>query len=164
MRLSWLLMLAAVVASACGGSPSRSLVSPATGPGNALSLTGSWSGSSSDTTGSDQIVCTLTQNGSTITGTMSLSDNARGMMGRGSMQGTMTGNRVTFHMNVPTGGFSGAMGPCSMGVDAVVDVSDDGRSMTGTYGGAMSGMMAGMMSQPQSCGGVMSNGRLTLTR
>jgi hypothetical protein len=82
------------------------------------------------------------------------------MMGNGSMQGTISGSTVTFHMAVPNGGFGGMMSSCSMGMDGQATMSQDGHTMTGTY----SGNMSGMMSQMQSCGGTMNNGQFTLTR
>jgi len=102
----------------------------------------------------------VTQNASAMTGTMSFSDTARFMMGSGSMQGTINGSTVTFHMAVPNGGFGGMMSPCSMSADGQAQMSADGHTMTGTYSGNMSGMMSSMA----SCGGAMSNGHFTLTR
>jgi hypothetical protein len=109
------------------------------------------------------MVWTVTQNGTSVTGTMSVSDASRNMMGTGSLQGTLMGSTATFHMSVANGGFSGAMSGCSMGVDGQATMSEDGHTMTGTYSGSMSGMMSGgMMNQP--CGGAMTNGRFTLSR
>ncbi len=106
---------------------------------------------------------TVTQNGSGLTGTMGMSDTTRSMMGNGTMTGTVNGNTVTFHMSVPTGGFSGMMSSCSMGLDGQATMSTDGHTMTGTYAGNMSGMMSGGM-MGQACGGAMNNGQFTLTR
>ena len=103
---------------------------------------------------------TLTHNGNAMTGTMNISDSGRGMMGNGSLKGTINGSTMTFHMAVPNGGFSGMMSSCSMSADGQAQMSDDGHTMTGTY----SGTMSGMMSQMKSCGGAMNNGHLTLTR
>jgi len=107
---------------------------------------------------------TVTQNGSSVSGTMGFVDTGRSMMGNGSMQGTINGSAVSFHMAVPNGGFSGMMSSCSMSVDGQATMSNDGHTMTGTYSGNMSGMMSsgGMMNQ--SCGGAMANGKFTLTR
>jgi hypothetical protein len=102
----------------------------------------------------------LTQNGSAMAGTMNISDTVRSMMGSGSMQGTVSGSAVTFHMAVPAGGFDAMMSSCSMAVDGPAQMSSDGHTMTGTYSGSMSGMM----SQMQSCGGPMNGGHFTLTR
>jgi hypothetical protein len=124
------------------------------------SVSGSWTGTSSDTSGQEMMSWTLAQNGTAMTGTMNISDNGRNMMGSGSIQGTISGSTVTFHMAVPGGGFSGMMASCSMAVDGQAQMSADGHTMTGTYAGNMSGMMSSM----QSCGAAMNNGRFTLTR
>ena len=106
---------------------------------------------------------TLSPSGDTVTGATTFSNTARGMMGNGSMQGTVGETTMTFHMTVPTGGFTGMMSPCSMGVDGQATLSSDGHTMTGTYSGSLSGMMSGGM-MGQSCGGAMNNGQFTLTR
>jgi hypothetical protein len=152
-------ILASVVVSACSAS-SSSPMSPA--PGTPVAnMAGSWSGTSADTTGQESLGWTLTQNSSAVTGTLSISDPGRGMIGNGSMQGTLSGSTLTFQMTVPNGGFSGMMAPCSMGMDGQATMSEDGHTMTGTYSGNMNGMM---MSGMQSCGGVMNSGHFTMTR
>jgi hypothetical protein len=165
MKLFGFVLLVGLLTTACGSSTS-SPVSPSSGPPpSQASMTGSWSGSSADSTGQESMTWAVTQAGTSVTGTMSFSDTGRGMMGNGSMTGTVNGGTVTFHMNVPTGGFSGAMSPCSMGMDGQATMSADGRTMTGTYSGNMSGMMAGgMMNGTQPCGAAMNNGQFTLTR
>ena len=153
-------VLISVLAAACGGS-SSSPVSPSPSPS---SVTGSWTGTSSDSTGQEKLVWNVTQTGNTMTGTMSFSDTGRSMMGSGSMQGTINGSTVSFHMAVPNGGFSGMMSSCAMSVDGQATMSDDGHTMTGTYSGNMSGMMSGGGMMNQSCGGAMTSGKFTLTR
>ena len=127
-------------------------------------MTGTWAGTSADTTGQEKMSWSVTQSGSGMTGTMSFSDTSRNMMGNGSMQGTVNGSTVTFHMSVPNGGFSGMMSSCAMSVDGQATMSDDGHTMTGTYSGNMSGMMSGGGMMNQSCGGAMTSGKFTLTR
>jgi hypothetical protein len=105
----------------------------------------------------------LTQNANAMSGTTNISDAGRSMMGSGSMQGTVSGSTMTFHMSVPNGGFSGTMSSCSMTVDGQATMSSDGHTMTGTYTGNMSGMMSGGM-MGQACGGAMNNGQFTMTR
>jgi hypothetical protein len=161
MRYLGFALLAGLVASGCGGSSSP--VSPSASSANPSTMTGVWSGTSADSTGQEKMGWTVTQNGNTMTGTMNFSDTGRNMMGNGSMQGTINGSSVTFHMSVPNGGFTGTMSSCSMGVDGQATMSNDGHTMTGTYSGSMSGMMSGGMMN-QSCGGAMNNGTLTLTR
>ncbi len=163
MKVLPLALLAALLASACGGSSSPAAPSAPPSTGNVSSMTGSWTGTSADSTGPEKMSWTVNQDGSTMTGTMSLADTGRGMMGNGTMRGTVNGGTVSFHMDVPDGGFSGMMSSCSMSVDGQATLSSDGHTMTGTYSGSMSGMMSGgMMGRP--CGGTMSNGHFTLTR
>jgi hypothetical protein len=163
MRLFGLGLLVALLTSACGGSTSSPVVPSSGAPPSQASMTGSWSGSSADSTGPESMAWAVTQDGTSVTGTMSFSDTGRSMMGTGSMRGTVNGKTVTFHMDVPNGGFSGMMSSCSMGMDGQATMSDDGHTMTGTYSGTMSGMMSGGMMN-QSCGGAMTNGHFTLTR
>jgi hypothetical protein len=134
-----------------------------TSPTTLTSLSGTWIGTSVATTGQEKLTWTLSQNANAMTGTMSLTDTSRSMMGYGSIQGTVNGSTMTFHMAVPTGGFGGTMSSCFMGVDGQATMSSDGHTMTGTYSGNMSGMMSGGM-MGQSCGDAMNNGQFTLTR
>ncbi len=158
MRYLVLALFGALAVTACGGNTSSSPVSPAS-----MSMTGAWSGTSHDTTGQETMSWNLTQSGSNVSGAMGMNDTTRSMMGNGTMTGTVNGNTITFHMSVPTGGFSGMMASCSMAIDGQATMSPDGHTMTGTYTGTMAGMMSGGM-MGQSCGGPMNNGQFTLTR
>ncbi len=151
----------AVSAAACGGAASGSPTSPSPMPPNPVqvSFAGAWAGNAVDTSGQDRMTLGITQTGTTVAGNMTVTDAMRSMMGSGSMQGTINGTKLTFHMTVPSGGFQGTMSPCSMNIDGVADMSADGLTMTGTYTGAMSGMMSMM----QSCGGTLGNGQFTMT-
>ncbi len=162
MRSLLLALVAGFAIAACGGN-AASPVSPSAAPPSSSALTGTWSGTSADTTGPETITCTLTQNGTTLSGTMAFNDSQRNMMGNGVMQATVNGQTVTFHMGVPNGGFSGMMSSCIMSADGQATISADGHTMTGTYSGSMSGMMSGGM-MGRSCGGTMGNGHFTLTR
>jgi len=170
MRSSILVVLSLLTVSACGGSTSSPAAPTSTPavmvtnpPGTLASVSGTWTGTSADTSGQEKMTWSVTQNGNAMSGTMTVSDTSRSMMGNGSMQGTISGSTVTFHMVVPTGGFSGMMSSCGMGIDGQGTMSDDGHTMTGTYAGNMSGMMSGGM-MGQSCGGAMNNGQFTMTR
>ncbi len=159
------LLLGGLIGVSCSGM-SSSMMSPSpTSPTNLTTMTGTWAGTSTDSTGQDSLSWVVTQTGASVSGTMNVSDSAIGMMGAGTMSGTVNGQTVAFHMAVPSGGFSGAMSACSMGLDGQATMSADGHTMTGTYSGTMSGMMpGGMMGQMQPCGGAMNNGQFTLTR
>ena len=163
MRRSILLVASLVAVSACGGSASSPVAPLPVSTGTLASVSGTWTGTSADTSGQEKMTWIVTQNGNAMSGAMTVSDTSRSMMGNGSMQGTISGSTVTFHMAVPTGGFSGMMSSCGMGIDGQGTMSDDGHTMTGTYSGNMSGMMSGGM-MGQSCGGAMNNGQFTLTR
>jgi hypothetical protein len=163
MRRSTVVVFSLLTVAACSGSSSSPAAPTMTSPGTLTSLSGTWTGTSADTTGQEKLSWTLSQNANAMTGTMNISDTGRSMMGTGSMQGTISGSTMTFHMTVPTGGFGGMMSSCAMGVDGQATMSSDGHTMTGTYAGSMSGMMSGGM-MGQSCGGTMNNGQFTLTR
>jgi hypothetical protein len=160
MRISILVVFSLMFMTACGGSTSGPASPTPIPPGTIASLSGTWTGVSADTSGQENMTWTVTQNGNAMTGTMNISDGGRSMMGSGSMQGTISGSSVTFHMAVPNGGFSGMMSSCSMVMDGQAQMSDEGHTMTGTYSGNVSGMMSSM----QSCGGAMNTGRFTLTK
>lgn len=160
MRTLSLVVFSFVTVTACGGSPSAPAAPTPNPSGTLTSLSGTWAGPSSDTSGPAMMTWIVSQSGSVMAGTMNISDSGRGMMGNGSLQGTINGSTVTFHMAVPNGGFNSMMSSCSMSVDGQAQMSADGHTMTGTYSGTMSGMMSRM----QSCGGAMNNGHLTLTR
>lgn len=163
MRYIGVVILAGLLASACGTSTSSPASPTTNAQTSAASVTGTWAGAASDTAGSDKLTWTLSQTGAAMTGTMTINDAGRGMMGNGTMQGTVNGSTMTFHMTVPSGGFNGTMSACAMGVDGQATMSSDGHTMTGTYSGNMSGMMSGGM-MGQSCGGGMNNGTFTMTR
>ena len=163
MRRSILVVVSLMFVTACAGTASLPAAPTPTAVATLTSLSGTWIGMSADTTGRENMTWALTQNGSAMTGTLNISDTSRSMTGNGSMQGTVSGSTVSFHMTVPSGGFSGTMSSCSMLVDGQGQMSDDGHTMTGTYSGNMSGMMSGMMSTV-SCGGAMNSGQFTLTR
>ena len=163
MRRSILVVFSLMFVTACAGSASvPTAPAPAAAAAN-TNASGTWIGTSADSTGRENMTWALTQNGNAITGTMNIGDTSRSMMGNGSMQGTISGSTVSFRMTVPIGGFSSTMSSCSMLVDGQGQMSDDGHTMTGTYAGNMSGMMSGMMSTV-SCGGAMNSGQFTLTR
>jgi len=167
MRILSLALFLSVAAAGCGGTTS-SPTSPSLLPsGSVAAMAGTWSGTSADTTGQETMTWTVSQTGNTVTAKTNVSDNGRNMMGTGTMQGSLNGRTMTYHMNVPNGGFTGMMSSCAMSIDGQATMSEDGHTMTGTYTGTMSGMMSqgsGMMSQTQSCGGAMNNGQFTLTR
>ena len=163
MRVSIFVLFGLLTVAACSGSASAPAAPTSTSNVTPTILAGTWTGSSTDTSGQANMTWILSPSGDTVTGTTSISSTARSMMGNGTMQGAFSGTTMTFQMTVPSGGFTGMMSSCSMGLNGQATLSSDGRTMTGTYSGSLSGMMSGGM-MGQSCGGAMNNGQFTLTR
>jgi hypothetical protein len=92
----------------------------------------------------------LTQNGSTVTGPMSFA--GAGMQGRmpGSFLGTMSGDDMTFTMDMPSSSMMSS--GCSSRATGTAHVNRTTMTMTGTYSGS------------NSCSGAYTNGQLTMTR
>ena len=123
-------------------------------------MTGTWSGSASDSslsmgagslmgqTGMGTMTWPLTQSGSTITGVM----NFAGMPGRtpGVFMGTMSGDEMTFTMDMPNNSMMSS--GCSARSTGTARVNGTRMTMTGTYGGM------------NSCTGAFTNGQMTMTR
>jgi hypothetical protein len=125
-------LLLTLLASACGSSA----VSPSPGSaGNLGSMSGVWSGAAADSTGQERMTWTVTQDGNSLSGMTSVTDAGRSMTGAGTMRGTVKGRTVSFHMDVPNGGFTGMMASCVMAADGEATMSADGRTITGTYAG-----------------------------
>jgi hypothetical protein len=155
-RLLALVLLPSVFLSGCVFAVA---VNPSAADANIV-IIGRWSGSTIDSAGSANGVWALTQNGTSLSGTVRLTDNARDMAGDGAIRGTVNGKSITFRMEVPTGGFANTMAACSMVIDGEGTTSDDGRKITGTY----TGSLAGMMTPQRSCGGTLSRGSFSMAR
>lgn len=141
-------------AAACGNSM--------TGPSGSMSMAGTWAGSASDSSGSmgagslmgqtdmGTMTWPLTQTGATVTGTMQFSGS--GMQGRmpGVFSGVMTGDDMTFTMDMPGGSMMSS--GCSSRATGTGRVNRTTMTMTGTYIGS------------HSCTGAYTNGQMTMTR
>jgi hypothetical protein len=92
----------------------------------------------------------LTQSGSAINGTMTMSDTATGLTARGSVSGTLSGSTLRFTLHVPAGGFDPPHGACSSDVSGEAQIA--GTSMTGSYSGT------------SSCAGTITSGQLALNK
>ncbi len=131
-----------------------------TGPSGSRSMTGTWAGGASDSSGSlgagsmmgqvgmGTMTWPLTQSGSTVTGTMTFS----GMQGRmpGAFSAMMTGDDMTFTMDMAAGSMMTA--GCSSRATGTGRVNRATMVMTGTYVGM------------NSCTGAYTNGQMTMTR
>lgn len=148
-------VLLASFAAACGGNASMS-------PSALASVAGTWAGIGSDSSSSmgagsmmgqtdmGTMTWQLTQNGSTVTGPMSFAGS--GMQGRmpGSFQGTMSGDDMTFTMDMVTGSMMSS--GCSSKATGTGHVNRTTMTMTGTYSGS------------NSCSGAFTTGQMTMTR
>lgn len=147
-----LAVLVVASAVACGGSGGGSLTQPSAAPtpSGPASLTGTWSGAASDSSGPGQMSWQLTQAGTSFSGTATLTDSGTGLGGRGSVSGTVSNTSIHFSIGVPAGGFDSPYASCT------AEISGDGQisaaSITGTFAGS------------NSCTGVITSGQLTLNK
>lgn len=161
MRASWIMvttLAAALGFSACGStSSSPSSASPAAT--TLSSLTGTWSGASSDSSGSmmgaglttsmmNSATWQVTQNGSAFTGSMQFQGYGGGPM---TVSGTVSGHTGTFTMTVPTGSMM-MNGTCNATAMGTFDMDDLMTQMHGTYTGT------------NTCSGAFDHGQVSLTR
>lgn len=120
-------------------------------------LSGTWSGSGSDSFSAERVTWVLAQSDSTITGSVELApvDPADGSCAschkvrRGTVNGAFDGSRLTLRMNFPTGG-DVPTPICATDLTANAIVAGD--QLTGTYTGT------------DTCEGFYANGQLALTR
>lgn len=92
----------------------------------------------------------LTQSGTSFSGSLALTDNNTGTKANGTVSGSISGSSLTFSLSVPAGGADGTFGSCSATASGQGSVS--GTSMSGSYTGT------------NSCSGTVSSGTLTLSR
>ena len=90
---------------------------------------------------------TLTQNGSSFSGTLTLVEPSQSVSGRGTVSGTVSGSTLQFSLSVPAGGFDGAYAGCSTTAAGTGTVS--GTAITGTYTGTTSCSSATAISSGQ---------------
>lgn len=149
---TWSLILL-VGLSACANPSSPMSPTP---PGTVAALTGIWSATVSDPTGSFMgsgtggpsvaSSWTMVQNGSTISGTW----NAPGMMrGQVSMTGTFDGHLGTFTMNMPAGSM---MGTCAASASGTFEVNEARTELHCQYSGS------------NTCSGPFQHGDMMLRR
>lgn len=93
---------------------------------------------------------TVTQSGSSFSGTVSLTDVSSGVSGAGPLSGTMSGTTLSFTMSIPAGGFGEPYASCSANASGQGTVT--GSSISATYTGS------------SSCSGAIAGGIITLSR
>jgi hypothetical protein len=150
MRYLGVLAIASAVAVAgCGGGM---MTSPAK-PTPAATITGTWVGSASDSSGTMMgsgtsmggATWSLSQTGSTFSGTMSM-----GGRTTGTMSGTLTGHTGTYTMTMSPGSMMTA--GCSATATGTFDMDDMMTEFRGTYSGT------------NSCTGAFDHGDLAMHR
>jgi hypothetical protein len=148
--LSVLLLVSLSIAfHACEGSTTAPTGSPGSSS-TTSSLTGTWQGTASDSSGPGQMTWVITQSGGSISGTMTLTDTATKLGGRGSISGSVSGSTIRFTLTVPAGGFDAPYGSCTSEVSGEAEVS--GTALTGSYSGS------------NSCEGAIASGQVSLNK
>jgi hypothetical protein len=147
------IFVASFTTVACGGGTT----SPTSPSGHTMS--GSWLGSTSDSSGSmmgagltsaqmSNAQWTITQNGASFAGTMQFGGYMMG--GTMTVSGTMSGHSGTFTMTMPSG--SMMMAGCTAGASGTFDMDDLMTQMHGTYSGT------------NSCTGAFDHGQMSFHR
>jgi hypothetical protein len=149
-RLSFVLVSMSIAATGCGGNGNGGSSTP-TGPSSpGSSLTGTWVGTASDSSGPGQMTWQISQSGGSFNGPVTMTDAATKLTGRGSVAGTVSGASIRFSIAVPAGGFDAPYSGCT------ADVTGEGQ----VNGNAISGTFQGS----SSCSGTIASGQLTLNK
>jgi len=142
-------VLALALTGACGSSGANTPTTP-TPTGTSVNIVGTWGGTATDSTGAGVMTWQLSQADTSISGSVTMTDTATGINGRGSITGTLSAGAIRFSITVPAGGFDSPFASCS------ATVSGDGQasssSLTGTYAGT------------NSCAGSIGSGSFTLNK
>ena len=115
-----------------------------------MSLSGSWRGTATDSSGPGTISAQVTQTGTDLTGTVTMTVTGASTTGRGTLTGTLSGSTIRATITVPAGGFDAPYGSCNASVTA--DGQASASSITATYSGT------------NSCSGPVTGGQLTLNK
>lgn len=154
---------AAALLAGCGAnaSPARTLSLPGAPSPGAASLTGTWVGAASDSSGSfmgagmlavmtSHMTWQIAQNGNAFTGTMQFPGYGGMGMGQMTVTGTLNGHTATFTMTMPNGSMMTAA--CSAVATGTFDLDDLMDQMHGSYGGS------------NTCTGTFGQGQVSLVR
>jgi hypothetical protein len=145
------LTLALVSGCSKGDSGAPTQPSPPTPPTPATaSVAGTWVGPATDSSGGGPMSWQLTQANTSFSGTVTMTDTATGIEGRGSVSGTVSASSLHFSISIPAGGFDHPFESCSAAVSGDGEVSS--ASLMGTYTGS------------SSCGGSIASGTLSLSK
>jgi hypothetical protein len=139
-------LAALVLIGACRGESSSS--TPAAPTVNALNVAGSWRGTATDSSGPGSITMQVTQSGTTLSGTVSMSVTT--VTGRGTLTGTVSGSAIHLTIAIPAGGFDAPFASCT------ATVSGDGQATASSISATYTGT--------NSCSGAITKGELTVTK
>ena len=149
LRVPGLLALVMVGAVACRGASGLS-TQPSPPSATTANVSGTWSGTASDSSGPGQMTWQLTQTDTSFTGAATVTDTNTGVSGTGSVSGTVTGSAVQFLITIPAGGFPSPFTTCSANVSGSGQATSS--TITGTYVGT------------SSCVGTLGAGQFTLNK
>jgi hypothetical protein len=154
------LFIAALLATAtgCGSSPAAPATPSGVAPVTALNLTGTWNGTGTDAQGPEKFKWTLTQIGSSVTGSAILdpADPADGTCGSchkqksGTVSGTISGTSLSLTLDFPKGG--GDLTPLC------------GLTMSVTTTDVAAGRIAAAYTGTTTCEGPITDGMLVVSR
>jgi hypothetical protein len=144
-RQLFLPLLLFTFTAGCKGTSSSA---PAAPSAIVVNLAGSWRGTATDSSGPGTISLQITQSGTNLTGTASLS--VITATGRGTLTGTVSGSSIHLTIAIPAGGFDGPFGSCTASVTG--DGAASPSSITLIYTGT------------NSCSGPITKGELTLSK
>jgi hypothetical protein len=136
-----------IVAAGCGGDGSQSPTQPSPAP---PVLSGTWTGTATDSGGPGRLTWQLEESAGAFSGTLSFTDAATGIAGTGQVSGTRSGSTLTFAMSIPAGAIGKPFASCSTSASGSGQVTS--TTITGTYTGT------------NSCTGSFASGQLTLGR
>jgi hypothetical protein len=128
-------------------------------PSKALTVAGSWNGTSVDSQGATVVAWTITQNGGQVSGTVTTqapdpldgSCNACHRNKRGTLSGTITGSVLTMNMQFDAGVDGDPTPICS-------------ATMTGAASSIADGQLSGAYTGSDTCEGAFLNGIISMTR
>ena len=142
----------ALVAMAACSSATPSPTSPS-GNGNptaSVTLSGTYAGSVSDSSGAGTMTWTVSQSAGSVTGPVTAKTALGIVVFTGSLAGTLTGASLTFKITVPAGGVSG-FPDCNATIDGTAPAVSN-STISGTYTGT------------SSCAGAFTDGRFNLAK
>jgi hypothetical protein len=136
---------------ACGGGSSGATSPTAPTPASpSVNIAGAWGGTAKDSSGPGRMTWQLSQSGSAISGTMTMSDDVTQITGQGTVSGTLAGSTLQFSIAIPAGGFSGGDNACSLSVSG--SASATVSTLSGTFTGS------------NTCGVSVTGGELTMSK